>query len=434
MNRSLLTGWSKLASGNAAAGVMQLVGLAIAAQALDVPALGVIVLIEAYVRIVDGIFNFQSVNVLTRFLAEAEHQGETSRLRGFIKAGFLIDGMTAIFACVIAMVTLPLIGPYVGIPESWLGLATLYALIILTRIFGVTEAVLRCFDRFWAISLRGAIQGGLLVVGSAVAWQLEARAEIFLAIWMGAEVVANLGFLAWTLTVLRQKEIGGLWQAKAREAIRSAKGFWSMLWQTNLTFGIRLLSQDADLLFVGAILGPSAAGLLRAAKSIAGTVNQFGRPLQQVASAPIARLWSEQAYRAILGYSAKIAVVAAAAGAVLTAVFLIVAEPLLSIVFGAEYTVVSGVLVVLMLSSTAYLTGVSHLPTMLTLGLSQKFLLSVIISTLIFFAAIAALIFPFGLMGIAWAHVAFTAIWSAICWRWVLQRVSALEQQPLAAA
>ncbi len=428
IDRRLLTGWSKLASGNAAAGVLQLIGLAIAAQALDVSALGVIVLIEAYVRIVDGIFNFQSVNVLTRFLAEAEHQGEAARFRGFIKAGFLIDGVTALFAFGIAAAALPLVGPYVGIPESWLGLAMLYCVVILTRILGVSEAVLRCFDKFWAIGLRGTVQGLLLVAGSAVAWWQGADAQVFLVIWMLSEIAANTVFLGWTASALRQHAISGLWRARARKAVRSAPSFWAMLWQTNLSFGIRLLSQDADLLIAGALLGPAAAGLLRAAKSIAASVSQFGRPLQQVASAPIARLWADKDYASIVSYAARIGFLAALAGLAATLAFVFLGGPVLSAVFGEEFAAASIVLVVLMLSRSIYLSGVALLPTMLTLGLGQQLLLSIVISTGTYFIAIAALAVPFGLIGIALAHIAFDAVWAAIAWRWVLRRVAVLRR------
>lgn len=428
MNRALLTGWSKLASGNLASGLLQLAGFAIAAQALGAEALGVIVLIEAYSRFVDGMFNFQSVHVLTRFLAEADHRSDQTRFRGLVKAGLLIDVGTALIACALAIAALPLIGGLVGIPEQWITLAMIYALVIATRILGVTEAVLRCFDRFWAIGFRGAFQGALMVGGSAVAFWYDAEAQTFLAIWMISEIAANAAFLGWTLIVLRKKGVLGLWRAQSREAIRTSPGFWPILWQTNLTFGIRLLSQEADVLIAGALLGPAAAGLLRAAKNIAGFVSQFGRPLQQVASAPIARMWSEESYHAILAYAGRIAGFAAAAGVVVTAAFVVIGEPLLSIAFGAEFVSAAGVLVVLMLSRSAYLSGVTLLPTMLTLGLSHQFLLAVIISTAVFFVAIGVLVVPFGLMGIAWAHVAFDTVWPAIGWRLVRLRISDLRR------
>ena len=116
MDRTLLAGWGKLVSTNAASGVLQFLGFAIAAQSLEVAALGVIVLIQAYVRVIDGVFNFQSVNVLTRFLAEADHHGDAGWFRGLVKAGLLVDGLTAVLACIIAIAVLPVAGVHVGIP------------------------------------------------------------------------------------------------------------------------------------------------------------------------------------------------------------------------------------------------------------------------------------------------------------------------------
>ncbi len=428
IDRSLLVGWSKLVSGNVAAGVLRLIGFVIAAQALDIAALGVIVLIEAYVRFVDGVFNFQSVNVLTRFLAEAKHQKDSLRFSGFVKAGFVIDGVTACVACAIAVASLPLVGPHVGVSGEWIGLAMAYALVILTRILGVTEAVLRCFDKFWAIGLRGTISAFLVVAGSLVAWSMNAGAAAFLAVWMIAEVIANVIFAAWTVAVLRRNGAADIWRADARKEIRAAPGFWSMLWQTNATFGVRLFSQEGDVLIAGALLGPAAAALLRAAKNLASMLGQLGRPLQQVASAPIAILWAEKNYRRILSYSGELSLYAVLGGGVITLFFVVFAKPTLSILFGADFVAASAVLVLLLFARSIYLSGVALLPTMITLEISDRFLLSVIIATAMFYIAIATLIGPLGLVGIGVAHVVFDAVWAATGWFWSFRKVLRLEQ------
>ena len=434
MNRKLLSGWVKLVTSNAAAGALNLVGLAIAARALDVDELGIILIIQAYARVVDGLFNFQSVNVLTRFLAEAEHGEETERFRGLVKAGILVDGLTALVATLVAILILPVLGTSLGVPSDWTSVAMLYSLVILTRIFGVSEAVLRCFDRFWAIGLRGTLSALLIVLCSLGAWWADAGAATFLVLWLPAEATAIIVFLICTYIVRRQQGVTGIWRAKARAAVRRSQGFWGMLWQTNLTFGIRIVSQDADVVLAGAVLGPAAASLLRAAKAVSGLVAQFGRPLQQVVSAPVARLSAQGQFSGMLRYSAKISALAGFTGLLLTISMVFFADWTLRVLFGDAYVEAATVTVILFLARNIYLTGITIMPTMLAVNLGKEFLYSVVIGTSAFLIVVSLAIGPLGLLGVAAAHLAFEAVLSTTGWLWICRRVSDLTAKQLPTA
>ncbi len=425
MLQYLAIGWAKIASGNIAAGVLRLLGLAIAARSLDLASFGLLVLIEAYVRVIDGLLNFQSVNVLTRYLAEAEHADDAQRFRGFLKAGFLIDATTAVATCLLAISLLPAIHGLIGIPADWVTLAMIFCAVIATRILGTAEAVLRCFDRYWSIGLREAISSALVVAASLVAWRMGGGAWIFLLIWMGAEATANIAFLIWTVHVLRARGITAVHRADARAAVRAAPEFWPLLWQTNLTSGIRILTQHGDMLVVGAVLGPTAAGLLRAAKNLASLVSQFGRPLQQVSSAQIARLWADGRGSTLLVYNATICATAATAGLAIAAVFLVAGQIPLTLVFGPEYIQASGLLAIIMLAEAVYLAGITLLPTMVTLGLGKQFLYAILGGTTAYALVLGTGIKPFELYAVAWAHFAIYFVWAILGWGWVIHKIRA---------
>ncbi|UAB79450.1 hypothetical protein INR77_07250 [Erythrobacter sp. SCSIO 43205] len=417
MNK-LLIAWSKLVSGNAANGVLQLAIFAVAAQALELAALGLLIVVQAYVRFVDGIVNFQSVNVLTNFMAGAQEKGDEPRLRGLVKAGLCVDFGTAFLATLVAILALPLAADWLGITGDWLWYAGAYALVISTRAFGAIEAALRCFDRFGAISLRPACSSLVILAGSLAAWAMNAGAQTFLLIWLVGEALANLIYLGWSMLLLRRLGMENLSSADARGAIAQSPGFWPMMWQTNATFGIRMLSQEADVLLAGAVLGPAAAGLLRAAKNLANLVGQLGRPLQQIASAPIARFVEVGERQAALRYGARIAGFAFAAGLILAGVMYVFAEPILMIGFGADFAAAATITVLLFAARGLYLSGVTLMPLLLALGQSGRFLGSVIAGTVAFFAVLVWTIQPLGLVGIGAAHIAFELVWAAYGW-WV---------------
>ncbi|WP_338550509.1 lipopolysaccharide biosynthesis protein [Roseovarius phycicola] len=426
-NHRLLVGWSKLVSSNLMAAIPFLLANAVAARSLGVSGFGQIAIILAYTKVIDGFFNFQSVNVLTRFLTEALEDKNIPNFRGLVKAGFLVDFLTALFACGVALSGIFLLQRVIGLEEDLVMFAALFCLIIPTRIFGVTEAILRSFDKFWTIGFRQVLLAGLVMCGWIVlAWQ-NAEPAAYLMVWFGAELVTNLWFISRASAALENTSISDVWNASAQAAIQRAEGFWRMLIQTNITFGIRLLSQDADIIFAGAVFGPGAAGLLRAAKDFANLAGQIGRPIQQVSSSQIARKMQLSGPRAAVGFARKIAVLSAAPALLLALSSYWWAGDFLAVIYGNGYQVAGLVAVVLLLAKAINLGGVTLLPLTIALGNSGDFLWTVILATLCYFA-VMLLMAPFaGLLGIAIAHVSFELTWLLTTWNRVYKAMHHVE-------
>lgn len=404
-------------------GALQFAAIVVIGRALGAEGLGLIALVMAYLAVVDGLLNFQSVHVLTRCLAEAQAAGEHDRFLGLVRAGFAVDVATACLAAGAAALGLWSGAGLLGLPADWTPMALAAVPIILTRILGTAEAVLRCHDRFGLIGMRGVLGGGLTLTGAATAWAAGAGAGAFLVVILVAEAVANLAMLVAAAAVLRRAMPAGTEAQGMRAAIRSVPGFWRMMWQTNLTFGIRLLSQDGDMLIAGAVLGPQAVGLLRAVKSMTALVTQLGRPIQQVAAAPLARLWAAGDGPGFLRLTLRLSGLAGLAGLGATTILWAIGPTMLDLTYGAEYLAAAPVLTIMMVARSAYLGGVTLLPTMLTLDLDGRFLQIVLMGTAAYFAAMLALISPLGLIGVALSHVAFEVVWAGSGWACVLRRL-----------
>ncbi len=429
--QKLLKAWSKLVGGNAANGVLQLAIFAIAAQALDLAVLGTLILIQAYVRVVDGLLNFQSVNVLTNLLAEAQNRGDDNRVRGLIKAGLLVDFGTAFAATIIAVLLLPIIAPWLGIDAGWLGLGAAYCVVISTRAFGAVEAGLRCFDRFGAIGLRPVTASITILIASLAAWIWGAGAETFLLIWFIGEATANIAFLAWALVSLRGDGLDGLRSADAREAIAAAPNFWPQMWQTNFTYGLRILSQEGDVLIVGAFLGEAAAALLRAAKNLAALVGQFGKPLHQAASVPVSRYVSAGEDRRAFRFALWTSLGVAGASLAVTAIMAVATPAVLTIAFGPEFQAAYWLVIGLLVAKTFYLTGAALPPIMIAFDIAKQFTTMIALGNLAFFAVLLAFIGPLGLMAAVLAHIAFETVWAVFGWSVTAREVGLRAAQSL---
>ncbi|MEM8977458.1 MAG: lipopolysaccharide biosynthesis protein [Pseudomonadota bacterium] len=423
----LLQGWGKLVGGNAANGLLQLMIFAIASQALDLVSLGMLILIQAFARVIDGVFNFQSVNVLTHFLAEADQADDTNRFVALVKAGLVVDFGSAFLAMAVAMICLPVVGPLIGLENEWIWLGVAYCAVIATRVFGAIEASLRCFDRFGVIGARPVCASSVILSASLVAWTQGASAETFLWIWLLGEAIANLAFLAWSLMLLRSLGVRGLIRANARAAISKSRKFWPMMWQTNVTFGIRMLSQDGDVVVVGAVLGPAAASLLRAAKNLANIVGQLGRPFQQVVSAQLTRLVAEGRPQVAYRQSLSIGGVAGLAALAITLGGLLLGESVLNLLFGPGFNAAAPVLVALLLTASLFLFGVASLPLALALDRPDIVLRSTIWGTISYLIVLFALIESLALLGVGLAHIAFNSTW--LLFNWLTLRKATHEVQ-----
>ena len=115
------------------------------------------------------------------------------------------------------------------------------------------------------------------------------------------------------------------------------------------------------------------------------------------------------------------------AGLAMTGLSVIVGERTLYLAFGNEFGAALPVLVLLMLSKSIYLGGVTLLPVTLTLDLSGRFFAAVVRGTVAFYAVAFVLIGPLGLVGIGIAHLAFEVVWAASGWHSVVGRIRRLE-------
>lgn len=422
--RQLLQGWSKLVGGNAANGVLQLAIFAIAAHALDLAMLGTLIVIQAYVRMIDGLLNFQSVSVLTNFLAQAQVRRDEAHIAGLMKVGLLVDFGTAGLASLVAIAGLPLIAPFIGLDAQWTMLAALFSCVIATRAFGALEAGLRCFDRFGAIGLRPVFVSVMVLIGTVWAWAAGGDAQVFLVVWLVGETLANLSFLGWAIVSLRRDGLTGLRRANAHAAVEKCPNFWQMMWQSNVTSGLRLLSQEGDIVIVSAVLGPVAVSLLRAAKNLANLVGQVGRPLQQIVSAQLSRLVAMNKQEAALAYAARMSMIAGGAALIISALGAVFGEFALAVFFGDAFRPAGAVLVMLLITAALFMFGIANMPLALALNRSDIALRSTLWGTVPYFFAMGLLIEPLGLLGVGVAHIAFNSTWMAFGWIVLRREVS----------
>src|SRR5687767_8230345 len=146
--RSLLKNSGYLAVSRAVAAVGGLVSLAFAGRGLGVTVFGLLILIHAYVQAASSLTKFNSWQVVVRYGGPALESGDDARFKRAAGFALGLDLTSGLLTMVGAILLLPLVAPWFGLPEDLLFYAALYCLLIPTMSAGAPSGALRALDRF----------------------------------------------------------------------------------------------------------------------------------------------------------------------------------------------------------------------------------------------------------------------------------------------
>lgn len=403
--------WAKVFSGNMASAILAIVAVSIAGRALGPETFGILVIVSTYVRLVDGLINFQSAQGIIKFGADALVANDRSGFLGLIRFGYALDAVTAACGTLLAATGLLLFIDVIGIGREYLVWGLIYCLLIPTNLIGAPMATLRLLDRFGLVVFRELSTQTLRVLGSLVLWFIDAPLEAYIVLWLSSEAAGNVLIMAMAARELRRRGYKATKPAALRSIPKRFEGLLPAILNTNLTTGIRLLSEQGDVLIVGSTLGTAAAAVYQIAKQFASALLRVGRPIQEAVYPDLARLWAEGQRQSFVRFAIRVGAFSGIVALGLCIALMIARDYLIIFTVGEEYLQASTLVVVLAFAHVVYLTGITVLPTTLTLKRSQDWLKVSLIATVVFFSMLPILIQEYGVIGAGIAHIAYNVVW-----------------------
>jgi len=241
----------------------------------------------------------------------------------------------------------------------------------------------------------------------------------FMLAWTVAQVMGSL-IVIWTgFRALRQMGIPNPLRARLKGLKRDFPGFFGFACSTNLSLTLRVITTEADSLFVGAVAGTSAAAVYYLAKRIAKVAVQIGQQVQAVIYPDVSRMWVKgkvAEFRAItLQVQAALAVVGllTLAGAWLLAPLLIRVGP------GEAYADAYVLLLTQLVAVILMLHAAPSRSAMLAMGQSWQVLMISALGTGIFVVVAGYAVPAYGALGGNIAHVVLgvvSAVLMDLCW------------------
>ncbi len=391
--------FGKLLRGRGVAAVLELLTVALLARSLTPEYFGHVVLIQTYVQMVKGLFNFRLFETVVRFGVPALEAKKDIPFRRLLRLTLSIDVATSGLSFLVAIVAVPLAARVFEWDDGLITATMIFSITLLAAGIGTPKGLLRLFDRFDVLGIQLMISPVLRLLGVFAVSMIGADVTSFIVVLALGTIAGNVYLIArgWMEfgrqvggSVLRSPSLKG-W----REDFPSLRGFLFIVYaQSNLDN----LPKHASTLLAGTLLGPAAAGMLRIAREATKILSKPGALLQQVLFPNLVRLWGRGVpnFRAIL---LRVIVMSGSFGLVFIVASVLGGDLLLSSALGPDYVPAAPLMSLLLLSATVELVVFMLRTGGYAMGLADKVLWLHLISAVLYLTAFVTLTPHLGLIG-----------------------------------
>ncbi|MEN6428837.1 MAG: oligosaccharide flippase family protein [Phycisphaerales bacterium] len=412
--RRLFVNAGKLLSANAVSAVLQFLVTLLAARALGPEKYGIFSLVLIYELTIGKLVAFEAWQAVIKFGSEALEREDRQALRQLIKFTFCLDIGSAVVGTVFAMA---LAGPVItllGWDPSVRSLLVLYSVLILFTLNGTPVGLLRLFDRFDLLSYTAVLSAVIRLV--SVVWCVLSKQDLlgYVLVYVITGIAGQLYQVGASVWVLRKQGVGNVVREPLRGILTKFPGIWDYVWTTNLTMTVRMLSREADGLFIAGLTTPAALGLFNVAKQFSSVLPKLSGPLSQSIYPELARSWVKGDRRLFASLIKRTTLFTSAAALLGWFAFVLLGRWIIRLTVGPAFQGAYWVAVFYLLAMVVFLCSFTLTPSLLAMGLARRSFFANLAATMLYFCLLFPLVKAFGITGASLAYVGFFLVWSAI--------------------
>lgn len=402
--RTIVRNASYLGSGKLVAALLGLVALACAGRGMTPALFGTLVIIHSYANGVGALVKFQTWQFIVRYGTPALGRGDIDELRDVTGFAFGLDLASGLVGLAGGLIMLPFLSDWFDIPVEDVHLAMLYCMLIPTMTAATPTGILRVLDRFDQLALQQLVTPALRALGGVISYFGNFGFIGFMITWFIADLFGDLCLWVMSVIELRRRGIKGALRPGLIGPGRRLKAAWDFVWTTNIAHSIWAAWGPVSNLIVGAMLGPTSAGLFKIAATFFDSASKPADLMSRSFYPEIMRL--DPTSRHPWQLAIRSAFVSGGMGLLILLVVMIGGEPVIGLVFGKRY-VEAYDLLQLMTASLIVTMASFPLESLLYMAGRQR---SALVSEGTAAAGYAVLLFLlihfFGIMGAGLAYVA----------------------------
>jgi len=399
-----------LISGDTVSAVLGVLTFAITARALGTEKLGMLILIDAYVRIVDKLVNFQSWQFIIKYGSDALTSKDSSGFKALVKLGTIVDACTAVIGCAVSVMLAGVIARWQNWSPEMVRLAMIYSLIVIFDIAGVPTGLLRIFDKFKSFSVQKCVTSVIKFAGVLVAWAFHCELRGFLWVWMLTEIVDYVSLTAMAWIELHHRGFRQIWAEPLLGITKRFPGVWNFLISTNLTGSVKIGFREFDILVVGKLLGFADVGLYKLAKKLCAALDRLTNPLFQSLYPELTKLWAKKDFKDFRFVVKRMTYIMGGLSVISWIVFVIWGREIILITTGREFIPAYSVTVWYMLANGIAVTSLPLAPMLLAMGQAHLSFWIQFLPTLIYFPVLFWMLSAWGLNGAGYAYIVYHGI------------------------
>lgn len=403
-----------LLSGDAIYTLLSIVSLILTARALGPEVFGILVTIQTYILVVDRLINFQSWPAIIKYGTDSLQQQKHDNFKSLIKFGFILDLLTAALGTALAMLGTIFFQQWFGFHDSvYIKVSIFYCLVILVNLTGVPTAVLRLFNKFKQFTIHKTIISAFRLMSIIIAFLLNAQPITYFIIWLIFDLLSHLLLIGLGFYELKKQSYEDFFKSSLHNINQKYKGIISFFVSTNVSSTIRMLSRELDIILITAFLGTKASGLFKMAKQFANIPLKLFDPFFYAIYPELTKLWASRNIEAFKQMIFRTAV----SGSIMTLFyfigFAVIGKWIIHLTVGAAFLNIYETALIYIIAVVIAVAILPLSPAVFSIGKHSSYLVSLIIATLGYFAALPTLLSKFEINGASLAYILFYAIYSA---------------------
>ena len=416
--RRIFKNSAMLTAGKAYTALVGLSYLALATHSLGAYNFGILILIHAYATAIRDLITLKTAQCVVRYGAICLGNNARENFQNLIKFTTLLDIGFCVVGTLVGILAVSVVGPWFGITEELILAATVYCCMILFSFKETPLGLLRLFDRFDLVAIMLMVVPSIRLIGACAAFFFYRDIIAFLLVWFVASAGNCFATVYFGWREFRRQGFGKDMDFQLDHLTRPHDGIWSFVLTSHVHRTLHSSIIHVSTLAVGFLLGPVSAGLFKIAQESASVLIKPAQLFNETVYPEMAKIAVNKNYRRLWNVIVHSAMVAAAiAGFILLVVFFF-GQPLLSLLFGAEFINAYEVLILLMIAAAITMTTFALDPAMYAIGRPDISMNIRIFTFLLHISVMIILLMKIGLVGAGIASIASslaTALLLMIC-------------------
>ena len=404
--RRIFKNSAMLTAGKVYTALVGLIYLALATRALGAHDFGVLILIHAYAVAVRDFITLKTSQCVVRYGALCLDNNAREDFQKLIKFTMLLDLGFCVAGTVAGMLAVSVVGPRFGVTPELVPVATIYCFMILFNFKATSLGLLRLFDRFDLVALMLMVVPTIRLAGACAAYFFYQHISAFLLFWFLAGAVQCLVTVWFGWREFRRQGFSKDMDLGLRHLTRPHKGIWSFIWTSHIHRTLHVSTVHIATLIVGFLSGPVGAGFFKIAQECATVLIKPAQLFNETVYPEMAKIAVNRNFPRLWNVITHSALIAGAIAAVILLVVFLFGQPLLGLLFGAEFISAYGVLVLLMIAAAVTMTTFALDPALYSIGRPDISMYVRIFTSTLHIAIMFLLLAEIGLMGAGIAAIA----------------------------